>query len=280
MSTKRVRSPHHEEEHENTERWLLTYADMITLLMVLFIVLFAIGQTDLAKFDALRHSLATAFGGPAKPNPVINGGSGVLTSGSEIDGAVPEASGALGSPVPSSQAEVALVQVQQAQDEATAERQTLSTAETQIENALVQKGLQGDVSFRLESRGLVVTVVTDHLLYDTDSAEIQPAGQAVLDAVAPVLLQLPNDISIEGHTDDEPVTGGPYATNWELSTARATAVLRYLLAAYQFDPARLSASGYADTRPLVPNTSAANRALNRRVEIVVLNQNVNLQAVN
>ena len=75
-------------------------ADMITLLMVLFIVLFAIGQTDLAKFDALRHSLATAFGGPAKPNPVINGGSGVLISGSEIDGAVPEASGALGSPVP------------------------------------------------------------------------------------------------------------------------------------------------------------------------------------
>src|SRR5579863_2910337 len=198
MSAKRVRSPHHEEEHENTERWLLTYADMITLLMVLFIVLFAIGQTDLAKFNALRHSLATAFGGPVKPNPVVNGGSGVLVAGSEIDGAVPDASGAAGSPAAATQAEVALVQVQQAQDEANAERQTLSTAQTQIESALVTKGLQGDVSFRLESRGLVVTVVTDHVLYDTDSAEIQPAGQAVLDAVAPVLLKLPNDISIEG----------------------------------------------------------------------------------
>ena len=175
---------------------------------------------------------------------------------------------------------MALVQLQQAKDEAAVERQTLTTAQTQIEHTLVDKGLQGDVSFRLESRGLVVTVVTDHVLYGVDSAEIQASGQAVLDAVAPVLVKLPNDISIEGHTDDEPVTGGPYATNWELSTARATAVLRDLLATYHFDPARLSASGYADTRPLVPNTSAGNRALNRRVEIVVLNENVNPQAVN
>ena len=83
-------------EHENHERWLITYADMITLLMVLFVVLFSIGQVDLAKFQALKHSLSNSLGGPAKPNPVVTGGAGVLTAGSQISGAVPSGTGSLG----------------------------------------------------------------------------------------------------------------------------------------------------------------------------------------
>lgn len=271
MSTKRHRQhAHEEEEHESHERWLITYADMITLLMVLFIVLFAIGQTDLAKFQALKHSLKGALGGPVKPDPVVSGGSGVLVAGSQIDVAVPGGSGSVGAPASAAEAQVALVQKRAAQQAAAAEHSALTSAEQKIQSALAAKGLQRDVTFRLEARGLVVTVVTDHVLYQVGSADLQAAGQAVLDAVAPVIEGLPNHIAIEGHTDDQPILpGSAYPSNWELSTARATTVLRYLIDAYHFDPTRLSASGYADTRPLAPNTSDADRALNRRVEIVV-----------
>jgi chemotaxis protein MotB len=269
MAHKKHRAAAHEEEHENHERWLITYADMITLLMVLFVVLFSIGQVDLAKFQALKHSLSNSLGGPAKPNPVVTGGAGVLTAGSQISGAVPSGTGSLGSPVPSDQALIALVQ-----QKAAAEQATLNQAEKQIEQALTNKGLQDAVTFRQEVRGLVVTVVSDNVLYPVGSAVLQPEGRAVLDALAPALARLPNDISVEGHTDNQPIVGGgAYPTNWELSTARATAVVRYLIDAHGLVPSRLAAAGYADTRPIVPNTSASNQGLNRRVEIVVLNQN-------
>jgi len=269
MAHKKHRAAAHEEEHENHERWLITYADMITLLMVLFVVLFSIGQVDLAKFQALKHSLSNSLGGPAKPNPVVTGGAGVLTAGSQISGAVPSGTGSLGSPVPSDQALIALVR-----QKAAAEQATLTQAEKQIEQALTNKGLQDAVTFRQEVRGLVVTVVSDNVLYPVGSAVLQPEGRAVLDALAPALAHLPNDISVEGHTDNQPIVGGgEYPTNWELSTARATAVVRYLIDAHGLVPSRLAAAGYADTRPIVPNTSASNEGLNRRVEIVVLNQN-------
>jgi chemotaxis protein MotB len=269
MAHKKHRAAAHEEEHENHERWLITYADMITLLMVLFVVLFSIGQVDLAKFQALKHSLSNSLGGPAKPNPVVTGGAGVLTAGSQISGAVPSGTGSLGSPVPSNQALIALVQ-----RKAAAEQATLNEAEKQIEQALTGKGLQDAVTFRQEVRGLVVTVVSDNVLYPVGSAVLQPEGRAVLDALAPALAHLPNDVSVEGHTDNQPIVGGgEYPTNWELSTARATAVVRYLIDAHGLVASRLAAAGYADTRPIVPNTSASNQSLNRRVEIVVLNQN-------
>jgi len=268
MAHRRHKSAAHEEEHENHERWLITYADMITLLMVLFIVLFSIGQVDLAKFEALKHSLNNSLGGPAKPNPVVPGGSGVLTAGTQIDGAIPGASGSAGAPVSSSEASVALVQQKAA---AAKEQAALQGAEQAIKQALAGKGLSDAVTFRQELRGLVVTVVSDNVLYPVGSAVLEPQGREVLDALGPALANLPNDISVEGHTDNQPIIpGGLYASNWELSTARATAVVRYLIDVHRLNPGRMSATGFADTRPLVPNTSAANQALNRRVEIVVL----------
>ncbi len=272
MAHKRTRHAAHEEEHENHERWLITYADMITLLMVLFIVLFSIGQVDLAKFDALKHSLNNSLGGPAKPNPVVNGGSGVLPAGAQVDGAVPGGTGSVGSPVQSSEASVALVQEKGMTPAAVAQEQAvLQNTEQTIKQALAGKGLQDAVTFRQELRGLVVTVVTDNVLYPVGSADLEPQGREVLDALGPALAKLPNDISVEGHTDNQPIIpGGSYPSNWELSTARATAVVRYLIANAHIAPTRLSAAGFADTRPLVPNTSPANQSVNRRVEIVVL----------
>jgi chemotaxis protein MotB len=271
MAHKKHRAAAHEEEHENHERWLITYADMITLLMVLFVVLFSIGQVDLAKFQALKHSLANSLGGPVKPNPVVTGGAGVLASGSQISGAVPDGSGSLGAPISATQADIAFVRVR------AAEQTTFNNVAQQISQALAAKGLQHTVTFRQEVRGLVVTVVTDNVLYPVGSAQLQSEGRTVLDTIAPVLAGLPNDIAIEGHTDNQPIIGGgPYPTNWELSTARATSVLRYLIDIHHLEPSRLSAAGYADTRPLVPNTSPANQAVNRRVEIVVLSQTATL----
>jgi chemotaxis protein MotB len=237
-------------------------------------VLFSIGQVDLAKFEALKHSLNNSLGGPAKPNPVVTGGSGLLTAGSQIDGAVPGGSGSVGAPVASSEAAVALVQ-QKGAAAAAQERAALAGAEQAIKQALAGRGLQDAVTFRQELRGLVVTVVSDNVLYPVGSAVLEPQGREVLDALGPALAKLPNDISVEGHTDNQPIIpGGLYASNWELSTARATTVVRYLIDAHRLNATRMSAAGFSDTRPLVPNTTPANQALNRRVEIVILNLDI------
>ena len=147
---------------------------------------------------------------------------------------------------------------------------SLTEAEQQIEAALKAKGLQNSVSFRITSRGLVVSIVTDQVLFDTGKADLKPVGQQVLDAVAPALRELPNDISVEGHTDNVPISGGLFASNWELSAVRATTVLRYMVSTDGLQASRMSATGYADTRPVVPNDTPAHQQQNRRVEVVVL----------
>jgi chemotaxis protein MotB len=127
--------------------------------------------------------------------------------------------------------------------------------------------MQDEVRFELDERGLVVTVVTDDVLFALGSATLRPAGNAVLDAIAPALKALPNQVTVEGHTDDLPLKGR--GSNWELSTERATSVLRYMLDRHAVPAGRLSAAGYADQRPLTPNISPAARSANRRVEVIV-----------
>ena len=262
MAARRARQAEEEEGHGSSERWLLTYADMITLLMVLFIVLFAIGQTDLKKFELLRTSLNNSLGGQSK---VFSGGTGVLES-------QPSVAAFLSNPGLVAAATQALDEKNKAAAIKAAEAAALTRASQAIEAALAAHGLTDAVSFRIEPRGLVVTVVTDRVLFDVGSAVLRSEGQIVLDAIAPVLRNLPNDISIDGHTDNQPIGGGEYPTNWELSTARATAVLRYLIATQGMAPSRIAAAGYADTRPLYPNDTPAHMAANRRVEVVILNQ--------
>ena len=131
------------------------------------------------------------------------------------------------------------------------------------------RGLADAVGFRFENRGLVVTIITDQVLFDESSADLQPVGIEILELVAEVLRATPNNISIEGHTDSRPISSGRYPSNWELSTARATSVLRHLTENTGFDPTRLSAAGYADTRPLASNDTPEGAARNRRVEVVV-----------
>jgi chemotaxis protein MotB len=247
----RVRRRDHEEEHENEERWLLTYADMITLLMVLFIVLFSIGQLDLKKFQQLSSGLAQSFG--TAQNVALTGGTGVLDGGA--------------APIDPQLASNVLAQ-QQA-EAAAARRQLEATAE-KVKETLVGQGLGDKVTFRFEDRGLVLQIVTDEVLFDLGKAELRPEGRAVLDGLADALRAVPNKLSVEGHTDNRPISGFPFASNWELSTFRAATVLRHLVEQRGLDGKRIAAAGYGEQQPLVPNDTLEHQAKNRRVEIVVL----------
>lgn len=250
MRARRVR--HEEaEEHENHERWLITYADMITLLMVLFIVLFSISQVDLAKFKEFKAGLAE-FGNGDSLLELHEGG---LLSEPQLTAL--------------SEAERALAEKQAGASTAARERVTLERAKAQITDQLALAGLGDAARFRYEARGLIVTIVTDQVLFAPGSADLTSDGQAILDVVSEALAPLPNLLAVEGHTDSVPINTARFPSNWELSTARATSVLRALVTGHGIGADRLSAAGYADQRPLGPNDTVDGRAQNRRVEIVV-----------
>ena len=242
----------HEEEHENHERWLVTYADMLTVLMALFIVMFALSVVDKAKFEKFKEGLNGDLGNGAS---LLEGGPGLQQAGD--------------TPIDLQAAITALDEKQSRQQAASQERDDLERARQKILQALVAKDMEDKVRFKLDERGLVVTVVTDDVLFSLGSATLRPQGNAVLDAIAPALEALPNQVTVEGHTDDLPISGR-FASNWELSAERATSVLRYLLDTHHVPAKRLAAAGYADQRPLTPNISGAARSANRRVEVIVL----------
>jgi len=275
---RRRRAPEIEESEANHERWLLTYADMITLLMVLFIVLFAISVVDKKKFAQLADGLSHNLDATTK---VLPAGTGIMSGGHTPSDDLGQLDSDPANPVSpitevsvtkplTPQQQQQLQQDQQRQTMLAQEHQSMAEAEQQIEAALKAKGLQNSVNFEITARGLIVSIVTDQVLFDTGKADLKPIGQQVLDAVAPALRKLPNDISVEGHTDNVPITGGLFASNWELSAVRATTVLRYLVTNDALPANRLSATGYADTRPIVPNDSPAHQQQNRRVEVVVV----------
>ncbi|MEP7368999.1 MAG: flagellar motor protein MotB [Dermatophilaceae bacterium] len=270
MARRKSKLGHDDEEGANEERWLLTYADMITLLMVLFIVLFAIGQIDQKKFDKLHDGLSQSFGEAT----ILDGGAGVLDS-SSVQAPAPDDSRA-GQQALERQRQAMLAASRaadaMAQKQAAAKRQEMAVLEASFTTALAKQGLAGSVEFQEgDRRGLVVNIVTDKVLFDLGEATLRPQGTKVLDTLAPLLKKLPNGLVIEGHTDNQPISDSRFASNWELSTERATTVLRHLLAD-GVGASKVAAAGYADQRPLKAGNSAASRARNRRVAIVILAQ--------
>jgi chemotaxis protein MotB len=263
---RRSRLHEEHEEHVNHERWLITYADMITLLMVLFIVLYSISQVDLAKFRQLKSGIAGGFGGPSA-SAALTGGAGPLEGGGGVFDAGLQA--ATGVKPEDQAAQSALAAAEARAAGARQQRAVLQNAQDQIQHSLDQEGLGKAVAFRLEARGLVVTIVSDKVLFDPGQADLRPEGREIVDNLAAVLGRLPNKLAVEGHTDNTPISGR-YPSNWELSTARATTVLRELIDRHDFSADRLQAAGYADTRPVAGNDTSDGRAANRRVELVVL----------
>jgi chemotaxis protein MotB len=262
----RRRGSSHAEEHEDSERWMVTYADMLTLLLVLFIVLYAISQVNTSKFAQLKSSLASAFD---------NGQPSILSGGSGIVGG--NAAGEKSDPMeqiftPPKQREKAAAAVTQDRQAAQREEDEFKKIEAAIKASLHKHGLDGHAQFSINERGLVVTVVTDELVFSGNSAVLEAVGTKILGAVAPPLRPVDNQIQVDGHTNQQNVSTAPYLSGWELSSARASSVVRHLVASGKISPRRLSAAGFSDQRPLLAASDPRSVTRNRRVEIVVLSK--------
>jgi chemotaxis protein MotB len=222
----------------NHERWLLTYADLITLLMMLFVILYAISTTDIQKAQALGFSLSKAF------SPGIFVGddkTGLAQGGGDV-------------------AHPFITNTQ---------KQDFGILTDALKRVMREEGIDSGIDILTTSEGTVISL-SGSLLFPSGRAEIRPEALRVLERIAELLRPLRNKIRIEGHTDDLPPPTTLYPTNWELAAARALAVLRYFAGPGGVDPARLSSVSYGEYRPVVPNTSVANRARNRRADIVIL----------
>lgn len=268
--SRRRRRSHEDEEHDNHDRWLVTYGDMLTLLMVLFIVMFAISQVDERKFAQLKAGLTSGFGAP---QTVLSGSQGVVSDTpigpQPLDlhgGAAPTLAARVQAPDSGAGRQVP------ARAAAAAEVAHLEQIRRDIERALADAGLRGAVRFRYDERGLVISIVTDRVLFPADLAVLTSRGRRVLDVLGPVLAAAPNGIDVEGHTNTVPVQPRFYPTEWELSTARAVTVVRYLIDHAGVAPARLSATGFADQHPLLPASDPRSTRVNRRVEVVVVSE--------
>jgi len=258
-SRNRRRSSAHEEEADNTERWTVSYMDMVTVMMCLFIVLFAISQVDSAKFVQLRQSLASGFGDAAPAVNVVEGSTGPLEGGDvrPVDIAPIEGGEDL-KPLQSGQ-------VQQAAQQ---EVESLIELREGIRSDLAQAGLEEAVRFSITERGLIIGLVSEHTFFSPASADMPATTLQVVDTIAATLSALPNDVLLEGHANPLPRTD-PYPTNWELSADRATKVLRRMVEHGGIAPGRVRAIGYGDAHPTVTEGPDA-LDLNRRVDIVVM----------
>lgn len=253
------------EEHSNGERWAISYMDMVTVMMCLFIVLFAISQVDQHKFEQLSKSLGAAFGGQASQLTVLDGSDGLLEGQTGSNGP--------GQQDPKS-VDAKMIQLQQVTDQekslqvARQEISNMQELRQYLESDLQAKGLADEVSFRYTERGLVVGLVTDNVFFQPSQATLSSTTQQVLDTMAPRLRDLPNGLSVEGHANILPADA-PYETNWELSVDRATKVTRRLVEVDGIPGNRIQATGFGDTRPLATGNDPASLAMNRRVDIVV-----------
>ncbi|MEO6944428.1 MAG: flagellar motor protein MotB [Lacisediminihabitans sp.] len=237
-----------EEEPDNSERWMASYMDMVTVLMAMFIVLFAMSVVDQHKFDELRNSLATGFGTTATKTIDVN--KGIVVPQDQLN---KKATG-----LDSEKHKLATIEVT-----------NLIALREEMRQNLKAVGLDSSVQFSLDERGLTVRLVGSETYFVTNRTDLSPVAIEVLNAVGPPLTHSPYKVSVEGHADVRQ-SSAPYATNWELSSGRATVVLRHLVESNGFPAERIGAVGFGSARPLAKGTSPEDLATNRRVDIVVL----------
>jgi chemotaxis protein MotB len=269
----RGRRGHGGEGEESAERWLLTYADMITLLMALFMVLFSISSVNISKVQAIQKSLRAAFSGDILPGgksiaqPGASANSSKAPSAVDVQSIVP-----ITAPQTSSNLQSGAAASKAAAASSTAAQQEAS------EFARIQRELQeyarahhfsNSVQVSIEARGLVIRVLTDDLLFPSGQASLDPRSHDLLGEIGQLLnLDETHPIDVEGNTDNVPIHSSIFPSNWELSTARASTVVRFLIST-GVSSQRLTAVGYADQRPIASDSTAEGRANNRRVEIVL-----------
>jgi chemotaxis protein MotB len=279
---KRKKGGHEEhEEHVNHERWLVSYADMLTLLFVLFVVLFSMSDVNMKKFAQLANGLSEGFGAQSAAfdgKQSVLEGSGTDTQIVQIDPGADSGKGKAGTSDMTAQ-EVEMVQNamvaasrKKGQEDAKAaakEAENLKKIENKLSDALSKQKLLGQVKFTIDRRGLVVTILTNEVVFAGNRADLQPRGKKILDSLAPTLAKLPNNIEVDGNTNQLKAKTTYYPSGWELSAARASTTVRYLVA-HGLAKSRMSAVGFSDTKPLIDPADPRSITVNRRVDVVVL----------
>ncbi|MBI1293826.1 OmpA family protein [bacterium] len=231
---------------DESKRWLETFSDLMSLLLVFFILLFAFGQADLARFRLLSNSLRAAFNGVT----VFSGGMG-MGDGFDANGMEDPATNMINfGSLPERKYEYVKV--------------SSSLTEYAMENGLADK-----IAVNIGEEGIYISL-SSALLFPSGSTELGPDGKRTLDAIAKLLNGIKNDVRVEAHTDDTATASPVYPTNWDLSSARAVSVVRYLQSNGEVAPQRLSAVGLAEFHPLYPNDTPIHRSLNRRADILIL----------
>lgn len=228
------------EEHENHERWLVSYADFITLLFAFFVVMYAVSSVNEGKYKTLSESLVSAF---TNHKPI--GHLSVIELPFEK-------------------------QVKEVVEDPPKVTDPIR-AYLKLANALQTLPAPDGVVVTSTSRGLNIRIKED-ALFESGSSRIQPAVREFLDLVAGLVKGLPNFISIEGHTDSVPIRTAAFPSNWELAASRATTLVRYFIDVHGLAPERFSATSYAGYRPVASNDTPEGRSANRRVEIIVLRE--------
>jgi chemotaxis protein MotB len=280
----RARSRRHKAAEEGSnERWLLTYADMITLLMALFMVLFSISSVNISKYQTLQKSLKAAFSGNILP-----GGKAVAQQGSTVNAAQAPATIEVQSLEPLVSEGSSSLQNSTAHGASSASAVSTSSAAAAIKEIAIQHqaaefarikqeldayaashGFAKSVQTTIEARGLVIRVLTDDLLFASGKANLEGRANGLLSEISQLLnVDATHPISVEGNTDDVPIHSTQFPSNWQLSTARASIVVQFLIA-HGVSARRLTALGNAEQQPADSNATAAGRARNRRVEIVM-----------
>ncbi len=250
----------HEEEPDNHERWLISYADFITLLFAFFVVMYAISQVNEGKYRVLSDALLQAFKPDAQTAYVINPQVGPQGTHSGIpSGVIPR------------------LRVRPSEDPAKrAREERMRNIARDVLKALGPLVEEGKVRVKQSARGIAVEINAS-VLFQSAQAGLEPESFRVLSAVAQVLAPIDNAIEVEGHTDREAIRTSQFPSNWELSGARASSVVR-LFIERGVAPSRLVASGYSDTRPLTSDETPDGRARNRRVTVMIHTEPVDSDA--
>jgi len=259
------------EEHENHERWMVSYADFVTLLFAFFTCLYAISTVDAAKMGQMVASMKVSFGGQ-----IFDGGSSTLTLDDSGAGGASLTSAVLINPETRANEDpdgFAMTKSRQAQSASKLilnGEVAMGRFKRTLEAMLSEEISKNMVRVHLERRGIVISL-GESGMFDSGSDAIRSEGIAMLDAIATSLMTIGNHIRIEGHADNVPIRTARFPSNWELSSARAHTVIYRLITNYGLSPENLAASGYGEWRPVATNDTPEGRARNRRVDIVVLN---------
>jgi chemotaxis protein MotB len=227
------------------DEWLTSYGDLVTLLLVFFVVLYSMANTDLKNFEKIALSLRAAFNNSGEVTTAVIGEANGVTSSGQM------ASAPLFT------------------DKLPTKHRDFVRVSTELATFAQQLGVAGEISINMNLEGIIISL-SENLVFEPGSADLRPEAEEVLNHVANILQEIDNPVRVEGHTDDVPTNSPLYPSNWELSVMRSVTVVRYLTEELGIAPERFTAAGSAEFKPLVPNTSRENRAMNRRADIIII----------